>query len=480
MKRIVDGVAYNTDTSTWVARKSATRQDEKGREVDEMTILFQTAKGAYFLHKTASVLLNVRNNEKREADEIIPMTADEARTWMLNGDVQVIHDPFAEGIPEAEPEAEQGATIYLRVPASLKQRVEAAADQANRSCNAWIIKCLEVGLTNPRVHLGPVRPLKPGDRVFLVHASSYIFRAYHALPPINRKSDGLQLNVVFGFCNMLLKLLHDMKAEEKPTHLAVLFDKSEKTFRSDIYPNYKVHRPDPPDDLRPQFKLIREAAHAFDLPCLEQDSFEAKDLIATYARQASAAGANTTIVSSDRHFMQLVNDSVTMFDTMKDQKIGIPEVIQKFGVPPDKVIDVEALVSDSIDNIPGVPGIGMKTAAQLITEYGDLETLLKRADEIILNKRRQTLIENTEAARISKRLVTLADRVPLDVKVADLAVHEPDYKRVIAFLKAMEFISLTRRVAERSGVDANAVAPSGSLKATRLPVRARGLDDAAA
>ena len=223
------------------------------------------------------------------------------------------------------------------------------------------------------------KPLKKGDHVFLVDGSGYIFRAYHALPPINRKSDGLQLNAVFGFCNMLWKLLRDMKAEEKPTHLAVVFDLSERTFRTEMYPDYKAHRPDPPDDLRPQFPLIREAVHAFDMPCLEQKGFEADDLIATYARQACEAGATATIVSSDKDLMQLVNDSVVMFDTMKDKKIGRAEVIEKFGVPPDKVIEVQALIGDLTDNVPGVPGIGVKTAAQLIGEYGDLETLLKRA-----------------------------------------------------------------------------------------------------
>ena len=223
------------------------------------------------------------------------------------------------------------------------------------------------------------KPLKKGDHVFLVDGSGYIFRAYHALPPINRKSDGLQLNAVFGFCNMLWKLLRDMKPEEKPTHLAVVFDLSERTFRTEMYPDYKAHRPDPPDDLRPQFPLIREAVHAFDLPCLEQKGFEADDLIATYVRQACEAGATATIVSSDKDLMQLVNDGVVMFDTMKDKKIGRAEVIEKFGVPPEKVIEVQALIGDSTDNVPGVPGIGVKTAAQLIGEYGDLETLLKRA-----------------------------------------------------------------------------------------------------
>jgi DNA polymerase-1 len=297
-------------------------------------------------------------------------------------------------------------------------------------------------------------PVKKGDHVFLVDGSSYIFRAYHALPPINRKSDGLQLNAVFGFCNMLWKLLRDMKAEDKPTHLAVVFDLSERTFRAEMYADYKAHRPDPPDDLKPQFPLIRDAVHAFDLPCLEQPGFEADDLIATYARQATAAGATATIVSSDKDLMQLVGDGVIMFDTMKDKKIGPAEVMEKFGVPPDKVIEVQALIGDSTDNVPGVPGIGVKTAAQLIGEYGDLETLLKRAGEIKQEKRRQSLIDNADKARLSKKLVTLDDQVKLDVPIGDLVVHEPDYKRLIAFLKAMEFNALIRRVAEFSGVDA--------------------------
>src|ERR1700731_2461909 len=295
---------------------------------------------------------------------------------------------------------------------------------------------------------------KKGDHVFLVDGSGYIFRAYHALPPLTRKSDGLQLNAVLGFCNMLWKLLRDMKPEDRPTHLAVVFDKSEKTFRTEMYPDYKAHRPDPPDDLRPQFKFIREAVHAFDLPCLEQDGFEADDLIATYVREASEAGATSTIVSSDKDLMQLVADGVIMFDTMKDKKIGRAEVIEKFGVPPEKVIDVQALIGDSTDNVPGVPGIGVKTAAQLIGEYGDLETLLARAGEIKQDKRRQKLIDNAERARLSKKLVTLDANVALEVPLAELAVHEPDYKHLVAFLKAMEFATLTRRVAEKSGIDA--------------------------
>src|ERR1017187_3164720 len=333
------------------------------------------------------------------------------------------------------------------MPTSAKSKTKAAAPAAS----------------NPAA-----RPLKKGDHLFLVDGSGYIFRAYHALPPLTRKSDGLQVNAVLGFCNMLWKLLAEMK-NDKPTHLAVVFDKSEKTFRSDFYPEYKAHRPDAPEDLIPQFPLIREAVHAFEIPCLEQAGFEADDLIATYARLATEAKATTTIVSSDKDLMQLVGNGVTMYDTMKDRRIGRAEVIEKFGVGPEKVIEVQALIGDSSDNVPGVPGIGVKTAAQLIGEYGDLETLLKRAKEIKQDKRRQSLIDNAEIARISKRLVTLDQNVPLDVPVDQLAVHEPDYKHLIAFLKAMEFNTITRRIAEKSGIDAAAVDADAKLVSGTLP-----------
>src|SRR5437870_4257662 len=221
------------------------------------------------------------------------------------------------------------------------------------------------------------RAPQQGDHVFLVDGSSYIFRAYHALPPLNRKTDGLQVNAVLGFCNMLWKLLRDMKPEERPTHLAVIFDKSEHTFRNEFYPAYKAHRPDAPDDLVPQFKYIREAVRAFDIPCLEQAGFEADDLIATYAREACEAKATTTIVSSDKDLMQLVGDTVVMYDTMKDKRIGRAEVIEKFGVGPEKVIEVQSLIGDSTDNVPGVPGIGPKAAAVLISEFGSLDNIFK-------------------------------------------------------------------------------------------------------
>jgi DNA polymerase I len=313
-----------------------------------------------------------------------------------------------------------------------------------------------------------------GDHVFLVDGSSYIFRAYHALPPLNRKSDGLQVNAVLGFCNMLWKLMRDMPPDNRPTHLAIIFDKSEITFRNKLYPEYKAHRPPAPDDLIPQFALIRDAVRAFDLPCIEQGGFEADDLIATYVRQACERGASATIVSSDKDLMQLVTDCVVMYDTMKDRRLGVAEVIEKFGVPPEKVVEVQALAGDSVDNVPGVPGIGIKTAAQLITEYGDLETLLNRASEIKQPKRRESLIEHAEKARISRQLVLLDDKVALDVPLDDLAVHEPDARKLIAFLKRMEFTTLTRRVAEYSHIDIADVAPEAEGGSTKPAAKGGG------
>src|SRR5580698_2200141 len=331
--------------------------------------------------------------------------------------------------------------------------------------------------TAPKADPKPIaaKALKKGDHVFLVDGSGYIFRAYHALPPLNRKSDGLQVNAVLGFCNMLWKLLRDMPPDNRPTHLAIVFDKSEVTFRNKLYPDYKAHRPPAPDDLIPQFSLIRDAVRAFELPCLEQAGFEADDLIATYARLAGERGATTTIVSSDKDLMQLVTDDVTMYDTMKDRRIGIAEVIEKFGVPPAKVVEVQALAGDSTDNVPGVPGIGIKTAAQLIVEYGDLETLLFRAGEIKQPKRREALLENAEKARISRKLVLLDDKVKLDTALDELAVHEPDGRKLIAFLKAMEFSTLTRRVAEYSQIDPSDVeADAGNKSGSSSPLPLAG------
>jgi len=309
----------------------------------------------------------------------------------------------------------------------------------------------------------PSNGIKRGDHVFLVDGSSYIFRAYHALPPLTRKSDGLPVGAVAGFCNMLWKLIRDMKPDERPTHLGIVFDRSEVTFRNTIYPEYKAHRPPAPEDLVPQFALIREAVRAFELPCLEQAGFEADDLIATYAREAEEAGATVSIVSSDKDLMQLVTERTMLLDTMKDRKIGANEVVEKFGVPPEKVVEVQALAGDSVDNVPGVPGIGIKTAAQLINEYGDLETLLAHAQDIKQPKRRESLIQFADQARLSRRLVQLDTHVPLDVPLDDLCLHDPDARVLIAFLKAMEFTTLTRRVAEYADINPADIAPDAKL-----------------
>ncbi|QIB33884.1 DNA polymerase I [Ancylobacter pratisalsi] len=321
-------------------------------------------------------------------------------------------------------------------------------------------------------------PLEAGDHVVLIDGSAYIFRAYHALPPLTRSSDKLPVGAVAGFCNMLWKLVRAQGFSPAPTHLAVVFDKSEITFRKEIYPLYKAQRPDLPEDLAPQFPLIREATRAFDLACVEQSGFEADDLMATYAEQAKAKGALVTIISSDKDLMQLVDAKVRMYDPMKDRSIGVDEVFEKFGVAPEKVVDVQSLAGDSVDNVPGVPGIGIKTAAQLLDEYGDLDTLLARAGEIKQTKRRENLIEFADQARLSRELVTLKRDVQLDVSLDDIAVVEPEGKKLIAFLKAMEFTTLTRRVAEAYEIDAAAIDPDPGLKAggARSDALGEGLD----
>jgi DNA polymerase-1 len=391
-----------------------------------------------------------------------------------------------------------------------------------------------------------------GDHVFLVDGSSYIFRAYFQSmnqdAKYNYRSDGLPTGAVRMFCIMLWRLLAEMKPEDKPTHLAVVFDKSEKTFRTEMYSSYKANRTEPPEDLRPQFPFIREAVRAFDIPCLEQGGFEADDLIATYVREACEAGASATIVASDKDLMQLVNDCVVMYDTMKDVKIDVRGVVDKFGVLPDKMIDLQALIGDSTDNVPGVPGVGPKAAATLINELGTLDSIFKyKKDQKVLEARLrdtlsqiqaeldalaqepvkigsgsqiarllasrfgvndlpldkkgnpaadaetlerlarsenrfcqllirarnisrvmgstvQKIISAEENVKLSKKLVTLDAHVKLDVPLADLAVHEPDYKRLIAFLKAMELGTLTRRVAEFVEIDAGAIDPDDRLK----------------
>ncbi len=297
------------------------------------------------------------------------------------------------------------------------------------------------------------RPPGPGDHVWLVDGSGFIFRAYHALPPLTRKSDGLPTGAVHGFAAMLHKLLMHMNEGRRPTHLAVIFDAGRKTFRNDIYPEYKANRPEPPEDLVPQFGLIRQVTEAFGVPAVELENYEADDLIASYARAAREAGATVHIVSSDKDLMQLVGDGVSLYDAMKDREIGPEEVEKRFGVPPEKVTDVQALAGDSTDNIPGVPGIGVKTAALLINEYGDLETLLEHAGEIRQPRRRENLLEHADAARTSKRLVTLDASAPLPVPLSAFAVKKPDPARLIGFLKGLEFTTLTSRIARDLGVD---------------------------
>ena len=315
------------------------------------------------------------------------------------------------------------------------------------------------------------RPLKKGDHLYLIDGSGYLFRAYHALPPLSRKSDGLPTGAVSGYCNMLWKLLEDTKGGDKPSHLAVIFDAGKVTFRNEIYPQYKANRPDPPEDLIPQFPLVRDATRAFGVACVEEPGFEADDLIATYARLAREKSVRVTIVSSDKDLMQLVEDGkVELLDPVKNKRIGSAEVMEKFGVAPSKVIEVQALAGDSTDNVPGVRGIGVKTAAELLGIYGDLETLLKRAGEIKQPKRRETLIENAQNARISLKLVTLDDNAKFSCELEEMEVRDPEPGKAIAFLKAMEFGTLTRRVATHFGIeDADAIAPAPDPAQTALP-----------
>ncbi len=308
-----------------------------------------------------------------------------------------------------------------------------------------------------------------GHHLHLIDGSGFIFRAYHALPPLTRKSDGLPVGAVAGFCNMVFKMVEDARGTDAPTHVAVIFDHSGKTFRSEIYPEYKAQRPPAPEDLKPQFPLIRDATRAFNLPCIEKEGYEADDLIATYAVQARDAGGRVTIISADKDLMQLVGSGIEMFDTLKNKPIGPEEVEAKFGVAPGKVVDVQALAGDSVDNVPGAPGIGVKTAAQLIGEYGDLDNLLAHAAEIKQPKRRQTLIDYADQIRISRDLVTLKQDTPLDEPLDALEVREPDAAKLLSFLAEMEFRTLSNRVGSKFDVEPPASegkpAPAASAKA---------------
>ena len=297
--------------------------------------------------------------------------------------------------------------------------------------------------------------------VYLIDGSGFIFRAFHALPPMNR-GDGTPVNAVYGFTQMLMKILEDTDAD----CLAVIFDAARVTFRNEIYADYKANRPEPPEELIPQFDLVREAVRAFNVPAIEMPGFEADDIIATYSRMAKEAGADVTIVSSDKDLMQLVNDRVSMFDAMKNQRIGAEQVMEKFGVGPDKVVEVQALAGDSTDNVPGVPGIGVKTAAQLLSEYGDLETLLSRASEIKQPKRRQTLLDNADLARISRRLVELRNDVPVEHTLEDFLRRDVDYEMLTAFLKEQAFKSILTRVEAKHGVGSGAADPAAAPEKT--------------
>ncbi|WP_430448320.1 DNA polymerase I [Rhodophyticola sp.] len=308
-----------------------------------------------------------------------------------------------------------------------------------------------------------------GHHLHLVDGSAFIFRAYHALPPLTRKSDGLPVGAVSGFCNMIHKMIEGNTGPDAPTHAAVVFDKGSHTFRNDMYDQYKANRDEMPEDLRPQIPLTREATRAFNLACLELEGYEADDIIATLARQAREAGGRCTIISSDKDLMQLVGGGVEMLDAMKNLRIDAEGVEAKFGVGPDRVVDVQALAGDSVDNIPGAPGIGVKTAALLINEYGDLETLLSRADEIKQPKRRETLIEFAEQIRLSKRLVTLDTETPIEVTLEELEVKDPEPGPLMAFLAEMEFRTLTRRIAEQMGVEAPEIADTPAPVAEGAP-----------
>jgi len=296
--------------------------------------------------------------------------------------------------------------------------------------------------------------IKKDSHYYLIDGSGYIFRAYYALPPLSRKSDGLPTGAVIGFCNMLFKLLEDSKStdnKERPTHFAVIFDSARKNFRNEIYAEYKSNRSDAPDDLIPQFEYIRKSVLAFNLPSIELLNYEADDLIATYSDQIIADGGKVTIVSSDKDLMQLYKKNIRIYDPMKNRFINNDDIEKKFGVPPSRVIDVQALAGDSSDNVPGVPGIGVKTAAELINKYGTLENLLTKAQEIKQNKRRETILKNKDKARISKKLVTLKKDVPVKNKLDDFLLKEIDKKKLYNFLREMEFNRLLSSVISTYG-----------------------------
>ncbi|MDG1745612.1 MAG: 5'-3' exonuclease H3TH domain-containing protein, partial [Planktomarina sp.] len=293
-----------------------------------------------------------------------------------------------------------------------------------------------------------------GHHLHLIDGSAFIFRAYHALPPLTRKSDGLPVGAVAGFCNMLQRYVENNTGPDAPTHVAVIFDHSGKTFRNDMYDLYKANRSATPEDLIPQFPLTRAATRAFNVACKEVEGFEADDIIATLACRARDAGGACTIISSDKDLMQLVGDGVVMLDAMKNKVIDRDGVVEKFGVAPERVVDVQALAGDSVDNVPGAPGIGIKTAALLINEFGSLEELLDRAGEIKQPKRRESLMDNRAQIELSKQLVQLQCNMELDFSIDDLEVRDPDPQELLDFVAQMEFRTLSKRLAEKLGVTA--------------------------
>ena len=303
-----------------------------------------------------------------------------------------------------------------------------------------------------------------GHHLHLIDGSAFIFRAFHALPPLTRKSDGLPIGAVSGFCNMLQRYIEGNTGPDAATHIAVIFDKGSHTFRNDLYDQYKANRDAMPEDLRPQMPLTREATRAFNIACEEIEGYEADDIIATLACQARESGGRVTIISSDKDLMQLVGGGVEMFDAMKQNRIDRDGVHAKFGVYPERVVDVQALAGDSVDNVPGAPGIGIKTAALLINEYGDLDSLLERAGEIKQPKRRETLLNNVDQIRLSRQLVQLDCNTPLDFTIDDLEIRDPDPEQLLGFLSDMEFRTLTKRVAERFGKEMPQIADAAASK----------------
>ena len=321
--------------------------------------------------------------------------------------------------------------------------------------------------------------IKKTDHFYLIDGSGYIFRAYYALPPLSRKSDGLPTGAVSGFCSMLFKLLEDSRADDsihKPTHFAVIFDSARKNFRNDIYSEYKANRTEAPEDLAPQFEYIRKSVKAFNLPSIELLNYEADDLIATYAQQINKAGAKVTVISSDKDLMQLVSDRVRLYDPMKSKVLGEKEVFEKFGVKPNQVIDVQSLAGDSSDNVPGVPGIGIKTASELINKYKNLDTLLKKAGEIPQNKRRETLLANKDKALLSKKLVTLKIDVPVKDTLNSFILKEVEKDKLYNFLREMEFNRLLSQAISFYGESENNNIKKNNITVKNLKINTKAYE----